>query len=346
MLETQEAKLSSDADKAHEAYKQSLQELNAFQKEYETALGKLLTNLQEMDETRSALMAGLLRSYMDGHIQLCKSMTQINDSGSAIVAKVNTSADLQKWIQMHDTQLAPEPLVEYEGYEPQFENASAEEVPKKGNAFSFVCALLSYTVAILVGKVFPKSSIRKGSGAASPAPTDASGGKKLQRQKSLSRLLGNKKTVKKSEPSSSSSGPGSASPVRKNSAAEKGPVISGPVKTAPTSSSPSAASKSPAATSVPAKQSQGRRARALFEFIASDDTEISFAVGDIITVVREDDSGWWDCDKDGELGLAPGNYLEFLSDAPAPAKEVGRCCDRERETDLGVFLLEGKACRA
>jgi hypothetical protein len=196
------------------------------------------------------------------------------------------------------------------------------------------------TFSFSVGKVFPKSSIRKGSGTASPAPTDASGGKKLQRQKSLSRLLGNKKTVKKNDPPAP--GPGSASPVRKNSSAESnkggGPVISGPVKT--TTTSPVAA-KAPASVSAPVKQSQqGRRARALFEFIASDDTEISFAVGDIITVVREDDSGWWDCDKDGELGLAPGNYLEFLSDAPAPAKEKTKSVEPE---PAPVVKVEAKA---
>ncbi len=72
----------------------------------------------------------------------------------------------------------------------------------------------------------------------------------------------------------------------------------------------------------PTPTTNGRRARALFEFVASDDTEISFAVGDIITVVREDDSGWWDCEKDGEAGLAPGNYLEFLNDTPPPPAVV------------------------
>ncbi len=47
----------------------------------------------------------------------------------------------------------------------------------------------------------------------------------------------------------------------------------------------------------------------------------------MITVVRVDDSGWWDCDKDGELGLAPGNYLQFIEEeapkAAAPASPRG-----------------------
>lgn len=141
-METQEAKLSSDADKAHEVYKQTLQELNSFQKEYETALGKLLSSLQEMDETRSALMLSLLRVYTDSHVALSKTTTQINEASAAVVDKVNSPGDLQKWIGEHETQLAPEPLVEYEGYEPQFENASAEDVPKKGTGGERVLSMV------------------------------------------------------------------------------------------------------------------------------------------------------------------------------------------------------------
>ncbi len=193
-METQEAKLSSDADKAHEVYKQTLQELNAFQKEYETNLGKLLSNLQEMDESRSALMANLMRVYMDGHVALSKATTQINESCNAVVSKIDAPADLQKWIQSNTTNLAPEPLVEYEGYEPQFENASAEDVPKKGENGQKEREKVLMLFA--VGKVFPKKGLSKG-GAASAAGSGGAdnGGKKLQRQKSLSRLLGGKSKV-------------------------------------------------------------------------------------------------------------------------------------------------------
>ncbi len=42
----QEAKLANDAEKAHEAYKQSLADLNAYQKKFETDMVSLLSRLQ------------------------------------------------------------------------------------------------------------------------------------------------------------------------------------------------------------------------------------------------------------------------------------------------------------
>lgn len=326
-MEAQEAKLSGEADKAHEAYKQTLAELNSYQKTYEESSVVMLNKLQEMDESRGALMANVLRVYMDTHLALVKSTTLINDISNVAVANINAVADLQAWIQENKNGLATEPLVEYEGYEPQFENAGADEVPHPSK----------------VSKVFSKSSLRRGTGGGA-ATLPAKDDKKLARQKSLSRLLGNKSkpVSKKGDPSPSPTSASGTSPGRKgsigdginnsgNKLSQSSPVISGPVRTDNVATPKAAAaisvpstSASVAATSAAKTTAKGgRRAKALFEFIASDDTEISFAIGDIVAVVRVDDSGWWDCDKDGELGLAPGNYLQFLEEetkaAPAPA---------------------------
>jgi hypothetical protein len=331
VLEAQEAKLSGEADKAHESYKQTLSELNAYQKQYEESLGVLLEKLQEMDTSRGALLSNMTRVYLDAHLALAKSDTQTNEVSSKAVGQIDATADQQSWIQANKNGLAPEPLVEYEGYELQFENATADEVPNPSK----------------VGKVFSKSTLRKTqgtAGGASAAPAKEE--KKLARQKSLSRLLGNKSkgVSRKGDPPISSPNGAAAtsniSPGRKNSTSDtsspnklsnSSPVISSPVKTdGPKISANSVGSASAAAAATaPGKQSKGgRKAKALFEFIASDDTEISFAVGDIVTVVRVDESGWWDCDKDGELGLAPGNYLQFIEEeapkAAAPASPRGK----------------------
>lgn len=42
----QEVKLANDAEKAHEAYKQSLADLNAYQKKFEADMRSLLARLQ------------------------------------------------------------------------------------------------------------------------------------------------------------------------------------------------------------------------------------------------------------------------------------------------------------
>ncbi|XP_018571502.1 drebrin-like protein [Anoplophora glabripennis] len=56
------------------------------------------------------------------------------------------------------------------------------------------------------------------------------------------------------------------------------------------------------------------RARALYDYQAADDTEISFDPGDIITNIEQVDEGWWQgLAPDGiTYGLFPANYVELI----------------------------------
>jgi hypothetical protein len=60
------------------------------------------------------------------------------------------------------------------------------------------------------------------------------------------------------------------------------------------------------------------RCRALYDYEAQDDGEISFKGGDIMLVLHKDESGWWQCQNRGQTGLAPSNFCELLP-AAAPA---------------------------
>ena len=54
-------------------------------------------------------------------------------------------------------------------------------------------------------------------------------------------------------------------------------------------------------------------ARALFPLESKQDTDLSFAAGDIIVVLDDSKEGWWVGNLDGETGLFPSNYVECLS---------------------------------
>ncbi|KAH8019335.1 hypothetical protein HPB51_019166 [Rhipicephalus microplus] len=57
----------------------------------------------------------------------------------------------------------------------------------------------------------------------------------------------------------------------------------------------------------------GLRARALYDYQAADDTEISFDPDDIITHIEQIDEGWWQgLGPDGTYGLFPANYVELI----------------------------------
>ncbi|XP_055316713.1 drebrin-like protein [Sitodiplosis mosellana] len=61
-------------------------------------------------------------------------------------------------------------------------------------------------------------------------------------------------------------------------------------------------------------QDQGLRARALYDYQADDESEITFDPGDIITHIDQIDEGWWQgLGPDGAYGLFPANYVELLN---------------------------------
>lgn len=56
----------------------------------------------------------------------------------------------------------------------------------------------------------------------------------------------------------------------------------------------------------------GLKARALYDFQASADDEISFDPDDIITEIVQLDEGWWQGFCKGMFGLFPANYVELI----------------------------------
>ena len=49
--------------------------------------------------------------------------------------------------------------------------------------------------------------------------------------------------------------------------------------------------------------------RGLFNFLAENDDELGFRKGDVITIVKKEDEGWWTGELDGRTGIFPSNYV-------------------------------------
>ncbi|KAG6461862.1 drebrin-like protein [Manduca sexta] len=61
----------------------------------------------------------------------------------------------------------------------------------------------------------------------------------------------------------------------------------------------------------------GLTARALYDYQAADESEITFDPGDIITHIEQIDAGWWQgLGPHGDFGLFPANYVELLPAKP------------------------------
>jgi hypothetical protein len=59
------------------------------------------------------------------------------------------------------------------------------------------------------------------------------------------------------------------------------------------------------------------KARALFDYEATNETELGFKAGDILTVSEQDESGWWYAELSGKQGFVPNNYLTVVSEGDA-----------------------------
>lgn len=73
---------------------------------------------------------------------------------------------------------------------------------------------------------------------------------------------------------------------------------------------PAAASPAPAAAAGGGHKSF--QARALYDYVAQDGTELNMNANDVITVVATDSSGWWTGLKGAQRGLVPSNYLQKI----------------------------------
>mmetsp|Transcript_9470 Transcript_9470/g.13046 ORF Transcript_9470/g.13046 Transcript_9470/m.13046 type:complete len:514 (+) Transcript_9470:59-1600(+) len=73
---------------------------------------------------------------------------------------------------------------------------------------------------------------------------------------------------------------------------------------------------------TPRQNQPTKKARAVFDYDATEENELSFKEGDILLITRTDDSGWWVGKLDGKVGLFPGNYCELLDESAAPEAPV------------------------
>lgn len=61
-----------------------------------------------------------------------------------------------------------------------------------------------------------------------------------------------------------------------------------------------------------ASSSGSIQARAIYNYVATCDTELSFSQNDVLTITERDESGWWYAELNGNAGFIPNNYVTPL----------------------------------
>lgn len=90
----------------------------------------------------------------------------------------------------------------------------------------------------------------------------------------------------------------------------------------------------PPPTKPPAK----KLCKCTFEYDAGNDDELTLKVGDIITILNQEEEGWWEGELNGKQGVFPNNFVEELSaeEAAAAAPAATPSAADPDEEDLTV----------
>ncbi|XP_036428862.1 LIM and SH3 domain protein 1-like isoform X1 [Colossoma macropomum] len=70
----------------------------------------------------------------------------------------------------------------------------------------------------------------------------------------------------------------------------------------------------PRSAAAPPASGGGKRYRAVYDYVAADEDEVSFADGDVILDVQQIDEGWMfgRVERTGQQGMLPANYVEAI----------------------------------
>lgn len=121
---------------------------------------------------------------------------------------------------------------------------------------------------------------------------------------------------------------------------------------------PAAAAAAPVASTTAAASTAAptgglrQQVRALYNYDATEDSELSFKANERLVVLQKDDSGWWQGELNGRVGMFPSNFVEVV-DPNAPTKEVaseqkelgGQCkvlYDYKADSDSELTIKEGE----
>lgn len=355
-MEKLRTKVANDkvaADQAHDAYKQQVAEHRIFQGKYEEQFRHILEQFGESEMKRREQIKEVLKQFMETQDHYARSMTETMIPLRTAIEALDSGADLQAQLEVKKTGQHAEPLVEYEPYVTDSQvDVPADPVGSGARANppdlqrTRSKSMKPNTIELKAGakdagkkeeKDKKDKKEKKHKDEAAPpalvAPEDAASTSSTVEEKPKAK---NEKKHHRSpsaseethEEKSTENGAGATPVVAAATDAAAAAAVESNAETSPKaangdeekSEKADKKSKTPRTKRKDVKDKRAPIAKALFDYEATDETEINFSEGDLIIITLYDGEvpdcpGWMKGKCKGKEGLFPANHAEPYPEA-------------------------------
>ncbi|KAL6059323.1 E3 ubiquitin-protein ligase sh3rf3 [Balamuthia mandrillaris] len=304
------------AEKADIEYKQSVEKLQQLEtKFYDTEMPQILRDLEAIEHKRLDVLKHTLANSVAADSIVHPLVKVCCERMESSVQAIDPNADVASFIASHKTNKPKPPRCQYQPYDSALGACKPADDSGSGGSTSSGPSIISLGASSSSGPKFAG-----GSSVAFPSASSAPSS-------------GN------SSPAASFRGASSTpAPARSQLSSV---IASLPPSRPPPSAKPSASAASAPATTTNDTDTSGTTVKALYKYVATEETELSFEPGEIIHVTYQDDSGWWEGELNGRVGVFPSNHVEVVAGGSGPVGG-GQAAAAEETYDEGTF----DQCRA
>lgn len=331
-LKNKAAKALDVSKSANKEYEKLLKQTNEKQRKmYTKDLPRLLSDFQAFEDDRLTFIKNCFEKYRSFRAEFPPYFTKTLEALEESVNAIDVAADIQRFAENHKTGDTPPADKQYEPYSstnPNFGSVgggspkpttAAATAPKAVGLSPEDASLsddekarkLQEQIDMLDSSITSEVNAMKGLEklvqfyASDPVAQEKAKGELEDQRKKIESMKSNKEDLQRQLQNLGADGPAASEAYAASAEGESfdnSHEGSGEVD-ANEGEAAEAAAAGDAATSI-------LTARALYDYKATNDTELSFNAGDILNINDQDDSGWWYAELNGQMGFVPSNYIE------------------------------------